>query len=138
MFVYFQIEHTFAGGSYPHVSFVFEHAGYFDVFSCHLVVKIKVIGLLIIAVYFILFPDEKAVFIIYAIDVSLQEGGEALGSQIELGNTFGTEQVDFSVLVACHAEHGVTEKAVGIVFVQFVSLYIVSIVTVQTFARSNP
>jgi len=138
MFVYFQIEHTFAGGSYPHVSFVFEHAGYFDVFSCHLVVKIKVIGLLIIAVYFILFSDEKAVFIIYAIDVSLQEGGEALGSQVELGNTFGTEQVDFSVLVACHTEHGVTEKAVGIVFVQFVSLYIVSIVTVQTFARSNP
>lgn len=68
----------------------------------------------------------------------MQEGGEALGSQVELGNTFGTEQIDFSVLVACHAEHGVTEKAVGIVFVQFVSLYIVSIVTVQTFARSNP
>ena len=138
MLVYFQIEHTFAGGSYPHVSFVFEHAGYFDVFSCHLVIKIKVIGLLIVAVYFVLFSDEKAVFIIYAIDISLQEGGEALGSQVELGNPFGTEQVDFPVLVACHAEHGVAEKAVGIVFVQFVSLYIVSIVTVQTFARTNP
>ena len=53
-------------------------------------------------------------------------------------SNWATEQVDFSVLVACHTEHGVTEKAVGIVFVQFVSLYIVSIVTVQTFARSNP
>ena len=79
-----------------------------------------------------------AVFVVYAVDVSLQQGGESLVGQIELGDSFGAKQIDFSVLVSRYAQHGVAEKAVGIVLAQFVSLDIIAVVAVQTFARGNP
>ena len=138
MSVYFQVEDSFAGGSYPHVSFILEHAGNLDIFSRHLVVEVEVVGLFIVTVDFILFSDEQAVFIIDAVNVTLKESRKALCSQIELGNAFGTEQIDFTVLIACHAQHGIAEKAVRVVFAQFIGLYIITVVAVQTFTRTNP
>ncbi len=47
---------------------------------------------------------------------------------------FRTEQVDFSVTVAGHAQHGVAEKAERVVLLQLVSLYVFSVITVQAFS----
>ena len=126
------------GRSNPHLSFVQMHTADFQTFSGKLVIKVKVSGLLVIAVDFILFSDEKGLFVIYAVYISLQQGGESLGGEIELGYSFRTEQVDFSVTVAGHAQHGVAEKAVRVVLLQLVSLYVFSVITVQAFSGSNP
>lgn len=71
------------------------HTADFQTFSGKLVIEVKVPGLLVIAVDFILFSDEKGLFVIYAVYISLQQGGESLGGKIELGYSFRTEQVDF-------------------------------------------
>lgn len=43
----------------------------FEVASGQLVVEVEVSGLFVVVVYFVLFPDEKGVFVVDAVDVSL-------------------------------------------------------------------
>jgi hypothetical protein len=56
------------------------HTADFQTFSGKLVIEVKVPGLLVIAVDFILFSDEKGLFVIYAVYISLQQGGESLAA----------------------------------------------------------
>lgn len=55
-----------------------------------------------------------------------------------MGYSVVAEQINMSVLVAGDACDGIAEKAVRVVFLQFVGLYIRSVVSVQSFAGTDP
>ena len=61
-----------------------------------------------------------------------------MGDKVELGYSVGAEQIDASVAVAHNTQYCIAEKAVRIVLLSFIGLYVFPVVAVQPFARANP
>jgi hypothetical protein len=91
------------------------HANDFQVFAGQLIVKVEIARLLVIAVDFIFLTDEKAVIVVNAADITLQQGCEFLGGKVEFGHSLGAEQIDSFVVIAYNARYRITEKAVGVI-----------------------
>lgn len=103
-----------------------------------MVAEIKVPGLFIVKVYFVFLGNVETVVVIDALNVVYQKCLELEGAEVQLGHSVVAEQINMSVLVAGDARDGVAEETVRVVFLQFIGLYIRSVVSVQAFPGANP
>ena len=63
---------------------------------------------------------------------------EPLSGHIKFGYSVGAKQINFAVLVACDTEHGIAEQAVRIILFELEAFDVVTVITVQPFARTCP
>ena len=68
----------------------------------------------------------------------MQQRFESLCGQIELCYPVRTEQVYLPVFVSGDTQHCIAEQTVRIVFIKFETFDIVTVITVQPFARTYP
>ena len=59
-------------------------------------------------------------------------------AEIKFGYSVGAKQINFAVLVACDTEHGIAEQAVRIILFVLEAFDVVTVITVQPFARTCP
>lgn len=113
-------------------------AGEDDVFAGEMVEEVEVASVFVVDEDFFPLADIQFFIEVDGVYVSLQQGFEALGGEVEFGHAFGAEQVHFPVLVAGDAQHVVAEQAVGVVLFEFETLDVVTVVAVQSLARTYP
>ena len=61
-----------------------------------------------------------------------------MSGHVKFGYTVGAKQVNLPVLITCDTEYGIAEQTVRIILLELETFDIVTVITVQPFARTYP
>lgn len=61
-----------------------------------------------------------------------------MSGHVKFGYTVGAKQVNLPVLITCDTEYGIAEQTVRIILLELETFDIVTVITVQSFARTYP
>ena len=114
------------------------HTVYFRIFAGQLVVQVEVAGTFVIDIYFVILGYIQSIVIVYALYVISYQCLELLRVEVQLGHSIIAQQIYFPVLVTGNCIDAIAEKAVWIVLLQLVGLYVCTVIPVQPFTGTNP